>query len=89
MAITAQQTACGIAGSVTNGPPIDVLVEKQRTLPTPVVQSPLRECERKVTVSNIVHGAQVTLLRSAGPNLQALLRPRLAVDGREPAARPR
>ncbi|WP_043345533.1 DUF1326 domain-containing protein [Belnapia moabensis] len=71
IAITAQQTACGIAGSVTNGPPVDVVVEKQRTLPTPVVQSPLRECERKVTISNIVHGAQVTLMRSAGPNLQA------------------
>ena len=71
MAITAQQNACGIAGTVTNGPPVDVLVEKKRTLPTPVVQSPLHECERRVTISNVVHGALVTLMRSAGPNLQA------------------
>ncbi len=71
MAITAQQTACGMPGTVTDGPPVDVLTEALRTLPTPVVQSPLRECERRVTVSNVVHGATVTLLRSAGPNQQA------------------
>ena len=71
MDIKARQTACGAAGVITDGPPVDILVEKLRTLPTPVVQSPLRECERRVTVSNIVHGAQVTLMRSAGPNLQA------------------
>ncbi len=67
----AQQTACGTPGVVTDGPPVDVLVEKLQTLPTPVVQTPLRECERRVTVSNVVHGATVTLMRSAGPNLQA------------------
>jgi hypothetical protein len=71
MNIKAQQTACGTPGSITDGPPVDLVVEKMRTLPTPVVQTPLRECERRVTVSNIVHGAQVTLMRSAGPNLQA------------------
>ncbi len=71
MDIKAQQVACGMAGVITDGPPVDILVEKLRTLPTPVVQTPLRECERRVTVSNIVHGAQVTLMRSAGPNLQA------------------
>lgn len=71
MAIKAQQTACGTPGSVTDGPPVDALVERMRTLPTPVVQTPLRECERRVTVSNVLHGAQVTLMRSAGPNLQA------------------
>jgi hypothetical protein len=71
MDIKAQQTACGTPGSVTDGPPVDALVEKMRTLPTPVVETPLRECERRVTVSNVLHGAQVTLMRSAGPNLQA------------------
>ena len=71
MDIKAQQTACGTPGVVTDGPPVDVLVEKLQTLPTPVVQTPLRECERRVTVSNVVHGATVTLMRSAGPNLQA------------------
>jgi Domain of unknown function (DUF1929) len=71
MDIKAQQTACGTPGLVTDGPLVDVLVEKIQTLPTPVVQTPLRECERRVTVSNIVHGATVTLMRSAGPNLQA------------------
>ncbi|MGE0469512.1 MAG: galactose oxidase-like domain-containing protein [Nitrospira sp.] len=71
MDIKAQQTACSTPGTVTDGPPVDVLVEKLQTLPTPVVQAPLRECERRVTVSNVVHGATVTLMRSAGPNLQA------------------
>ena len=71
MDIKAQQTACGTPGVVTDGPPVDVLVEKLQTLPMPVVQTPLRECERRVTVSNVVHGATVTLMRSAGPNLQA------------------
>ena len=70
MDIKAQQTACGTPGAVTDGPPVDVLVEKLRSLPTPIVQTPLHECERRVTVSNVVHGATVTLLRSAGPNLQ-------------------
>ncbi|MEQ1636559.1 MAG: galactose oxidase-like domain-containing protein [Methylococcales bacterium] len=71
MDIKAQQTACGTPGVVTDGPPVDVVVEKLQTLPMPVVQMPLRECERRVTVSNVVHGATVTLMRSAGPNLQA------------------
>jgi Domain of unknown function (DUF1929) len=71
MDIKAQQTACGSPGMVTDGPPVDVVVEKLQTLPMPVVQAPLRECERRVTVSNVVHGATVTLMRSAGPNLQA------------------
>ncbi len=68
MTVEAQQTACGTAGAVTTGPPVDALGE-QRTLPTPVVESPLRECQHTVTVSNIVHGATVTLMRSGGPNL--------------------
>lgn len=71
MDIKAQQMACGNSGLVTDGPPVDVVVEKLQILPTPVVQVPLRECERRVTVSNVVHGATVTLMRSAGPNLQA------------------
>ncbi|MBA3249765.1 MAG: DUF1929 domain-containing protein [Geodermatophilaceae bacterium] len=71
MDIKAQQEACGAPGVVTDGPPVDVLVEKLQSLPTPVVDAPLHECERRVTVSNIVHGAQVTLLRSAGPNQSA------------------
>jgi hypothetical protein len=70
MSIEAQQTACGISGSISTAPPIDVVVEKQRALPKPVVQTPLHECERRVTVSGVVHGATVTLLRSAGPNLK-------------------
>lgn len=71
MAVQAQQNACGMAGVVTDGPPVDILVEKLEVLPTPVVHAPLRECERRVTVSNIVHGATVTVMRSAGPNQQA------------------
>ena len=68
MTVEAQQTACGTPGAVTTGPPVDPIRE-QRTLPTPIVESPLRECQHTVTVSNVVHGATVTLLRSAGPNL--------------------
>ena len=68
MTVEAQQTACGAPGTVTTGPPVDSLRE-QGTLPTPTVESPLRECQHTVTVSNVVHGATVTLMRSAGPNL--------------------
>ncbi|MGQ0779081.1 MAG: galactose oxidase-like domain-containing protein [Pseudonocardiales bacterium] len=71
MDIKAQQEACGSPGTITEGPPVDVIVEKFKTLPTPVVQTPLHECERRVTVSNVVHGADVVLMRSAGPNLHA------------------
>jgi hypothetical protein len=71
MDIKAQQDACGTAGTVTDGPAVDIVMEKLRALPTPVVSTPLRECERRVTISNIVHGAHVELLRSAGPNLHA------------------
>jgi hypothetical protein len=69
--IVAQQEACGSAGPVTTGPPVEVLVEHVRILPTPRVEKPLKECARAVTVSDVVHGATVTLLRSAGPNLQS------------------
>ena len=48
MSINAQQTACGSPGSVTDGPPVDVLTENLRVLPRPVVEVPLRECERRV-----------------------------------------
>ncbi len=71
MDIKAQQDACGMPGSVTSGPPVDSVTEKERGLPKPEIVSPLRECERRVTVSNVVHGAHVRLMRSAGPNLQA------------------
>lgn len=69
MTITAQQEACGSSGIITNGPSVDIIAEQMQALPTPVVLSPLRECERRVTVSNIVHGAHVVLMRSAGPNI--------------------
>jgi hypothetical protein len=71
MTVQAQQEACGSLGTVTTGPPVDVVVEKLRQLPTPTVEFPLRECQRTVTVSDVVHGAIVTLLRSGGPNLAA------------------
>lgn len=68
MDIKAQQEACGNPGVDTDGPPVDHVLEKERRLPKPVVVAPLRECERRVTVSNVVHGAYVELMRSAGPN---------------------
>jgi hypothetical protein len=68
MTIEAQQTACGTPGAVTTGPPVDS-VREQRQLPTPTVESPLRECQHTVTISDVVHGATVTLLRSGGANL--------------------
>lgn len=69
MSVEAQQQACGMPGTVTTGMPVDMIAEQWRTLPTPTVETPLRECQRSVTISNIVHGATVTLLRSSGPNL--------------------
>ncbi len=71
MVVEAQQEACGMPGVVTTGPPVDIIAEKLRRLPTPTVESPLRECQRTVTISDVVHGATVTLLRSSGPNLVA------------------
>ncbi|MBM3734254.1 MAG: DUF1929 domain-containing protein [Acidobacteria bacterium] len=69
MNVRAQQNACGMAGVDTAGPPVEGT--RERKLNAPTVQSPLRECQRTVTVSDVVHGATVTLMRSGGPNLQA------------------
>lgn len=68
-----QQEACGELGPALNGPaPEFPAGERQGTvLPAPIVESPLRACQKGVVVSNVLPGATVTLQRSGGPNLQA------------------
>jgi hypothetical protein len=64
--VSAQQTACGIVGTMTPGPTPSPWPREQ-ALPTPTIDTPLKECERSVTVSNVLDGAVVTLTRTAGP----------------------
>jgi hypothetical protein len=59
--LVAQQTACGTPGLMTNLPNPDMLPGKERRLAPPTVVGPLRACQRAVTVSNVVEGAQVVL----------------------------
>jgi hypothetical protein len=59
--LVAQQTACGTAGSPTNLPKPDPLPGSNRKLAPPTVEGPLRACQRAVTVSHVVEGAQVML----------------------------
>lgn len=65
--IEARQTACGTPGSWTDAPPLEGLQER-KVIPRPTVKAPLRECQRSVVVQDVLPGAMVTLLRSAGPN---------------------
>jgi hypothetical protein len=71
--LEAQQTACGVAGPVTPLPPPDQLpvAKGERLLPAPTVQSPLKACQRAVTVSNVFEGGQVILSQTAGPTEQS------------------
>lgn len=69
--LEAQQTACGQGGPVTQGPLPGTATpdEGHGRLPKPKVESPLRACKKGVVVSDVLHGATVTLQRSGGPNL--------------------
>jgi hypothetical protein len=68
--VTAQQTACGLAGLITNSPPPDLPEGKREgPLPAPVIASPLLECQRSVSISNVLVGATVTVTRTMGASL--------------------
>ena len=70
--LVAQQTACGMIGPATNGPPADpVPAGPKRTLPPPVLPGPLKQCDPAVLVTNVFEGATVTINRSAGPTESA------------------
>ena len=70
--VEAQQEACGDPGPNTIGPPTETLGDdRRRRLGPPTVESPLQACRQGVVVGDVVHGARVTLLRSAGPNVQS------------------
>jgi hypothetical protein len=56
--VTAQQTACGIAGPVT---PLGSADSLTPPLPAPTITRPLLACQTAVLVSNVIPGAQVTL----------------------------
>jgi hypothetical protein len=72
-AIEGQQTACGVAGTVTHppGPLPPPWGKGPRVLPPPIVEDPLVECGQRVTISGVYPGATVDLNRSAGPDLSA------------------
>jgi hypothetical protein len=59
--LVARQEACGTPGSPTHLPKPDQLPGNKRQLAPPTVEGPLRACQRAVTVSQVVDGAQVTL----------------------------
>ena len=66
--IHARQQACGAWGLPTNSAPADPIpTPKGERLAAPVVEGPLYECDRRVTVGGVFDGAQVTLTRTAGP----------------------
>jgi outer membrane protein assembly factor BamB len=70
--LAARQTACGMVGPLTNGPPPDpVPADPKRDLPPPVLPGPLQQCDPAVLVTNVFEGATVTIHRSAGPTESA------------------
>jgi hypothetical protein len=70
VAVTAQQTACGIPSPVSNSPLPDLPGGKREgPLPSPVIASPLLECQRSVSVSGVLEGATVTVTRTMGASL--------------------
>jgi hypothetical protein len=64
--LVATQTACGTAGLATPLPVPDPLPGGKRQLPPPTVETPLRACQRAVTVSGVTDGAQVSLQETPG-----------------------
>ncbi len=67
--LQAVQEACGQVGPKIDGPTPDRPVEgkeSRQRLPAPSVNSPLRACQKGVTVSDVYDGADVTLLRASG-----------------------
>ncbi|HEY2907530.1 MAG TPA: hypothetical protein VGJ29_16630 [Vicinamibacterales bacterium] len=65
--LVATQTACGTPGVPTNLPAPDMLPGNKRHLAPPTVVGPLRACQRAVTVSDVVDGAQVILTEAPLP----------------------
>ena len=63
--LKAVQSACGLIQPVPTQSPIPAL--PPRLLPMPVVHGPLYECDRAVTVANVIPGAVVTLSPTLGP----------------------
>jgi len=66
--LTVQQTACGMAGPLLNGPhPDPVPVGEKQLLPAPTMPGPLKQCDPAVLITNVLEGATVTVKRSAAP----------------------
>lgn len=65
--LEARQIACGTPGPVTTLPTPDSPPAHERRLAPPTVEAPLRQCQRTITVSNVLDGARVTLLQSGRP----------------------
>src|SRR6185295_3331827 len=67
--LLANQEACGVKSGDTPFPPALVPPEG---LPAPVVEGPLRDCERRIRVSGVLVGALVIVERSGGPKRSSL-----------------
>lgn len=67
--VVIETEACGDGGEPKEiQPAAPPAGEEQGTvLPAPTVQSPLQECRNRVTISDVIPGAEVELDRSAGP----------------------
>lgn len=64
--LLADQEACGMRSGDTPFPPAPSPPE---SLPAPVVDGPLRDCERRIRISGVLTGALVTVERTGGPTL--------------------
>ena len=62
----ARQIYCDMESELTIAPPIAELPAPGGGLPSPVLDTPLRHCDRTVTVRNVLPGAIVILHRSSG-----------------------
>lgn len=63
--LRAAQSACGLTQTTPSVAPAPAALPTD--LPQPIVESPLYACAGSVTVSAVIPGAEVTLMRTAGP----------------------
>lgn len=64
--LAARQTACGIPGPFIEASPATILEEFTAELEPPNIEEPLLECQDRVTITDVLPGAIVTVERSNG-----------------------
>lgn len=62
--LIAKQIACGKPGLDTLAPPAESVPYKK--LPPPTIRTPLKACQRSISLSDVIVGATVTIKRSTG-----------------------